>query len=212
MELTAFHGKEEIKAQYVARLAAHAAADEIVHGIGWEHGKGCAVGCTLHQYNHAAYETELGIPRVLAHLEDRIFEGLGNGSAKAFPGRFLSAIPVGADLSLVWPRFAVWLLIDEEHGVVRHTKKGSAQYVAIHRVAELYQRAIDGYDVAKSEFAAARTVAHQAYADVAAYAAADAAYHSARQAAREKSFKAQADKLVELLAQAPIRAAQSSEA
>jgi hypothetical protein len=41
--LRAFHGDPAIKATYLARVHAHAAADEIVQGKYWEGGKGCAV-------------------------------------------------------------------------------------------------------------------------------------------------------------------------
>lgn len=36
--LIAFHGDEAIKAKYLNRIHAHAAADEIVHGYYWENG------------------------------------------------------------------------------------------------------------------------------------------------------------------------------
>lgn len=75
MTLLAFHGDKAIKAKYLARVKAHAEADEIIHGTYWEKGKGCAVGCTIHSEKHSAYETELGMPIILARLEDRIFEG-----------------------------------------------------------------------------------------------------------------------------------------
>src|SRR5438270_5254012 len=110
--MIAFHGNQGLKEKYVARVKMHAAADEIVRGYYWQHGKGCAVGCTIHGADHGRYEKELGIPRVLAHLADRIFEGMGNGDAKEFPLAFLSAIKPGADLSRVWPQFAYWLLVD----------------------------------------------------------------------------------------------------
>ena len=125
------------------RVRAHREADELIHGTYWEDGKGCAVGCTIHGRNHAAYEAELGIPEVLAWLEDGIFEGLENGRAKAWPEEFLEAVQVGADLSMVWPRFAHWLLVDPEHGVIRHTKTDRTRK-AIEDVAALYQRWISG--------------------------------------------------------------------
>ena len=83
--MKAFHNDEKIKKKYLSRLRAHQKADEIVKGFYWEMGKGCAVGCTIHSSDHGAYETELGIPRWLAKLEDRIFEGLPNGRAKKWP-------------------------------------------------------------------------------------------------------------------------------
>ena len=87
--MEAFNGKQEVKDKYVARVKAHAAADEIIKGSYWERGKGCAVGCTVHSNSHKAYEEELGIPMVLARLEDRIFEGMSNDKAMKFPLKFL---------------------------------------------------------------------------------------------------------------------------
>lgn len=82
MSELAYKNKPSIKKKYVARVKAHRDADEIVKGIYWENGKGCAVGCTIEGRDHSKYETELGIPRILAHLEDTIFEGLPNGTPK----------------------------------------------------------------------------------------------------------------------------------
>jgi len=128
--MLAFHNDPKIKAQFLRRVRAHAAADEIIKGKYWEDGKGCAVGCTLHASNHAAYETELGLPISLAYLEDRIFEGLPNGEAKQFPAAFLSAIKPGADLSRVSWQFLHWLLTDElasrDHPRVRDAIKQCA--------------------------------------------------------------------------------------
>ena len=108
--MRAFHNDPALKEKYLARVRAHAAADEIVHGQYWENGKGCAVGCTIHGSDHARYETELGIPEWLARLEDSLFENLSNGGAKAFPEQFLAAIPVGVDLELVRWQFCSFLM------------------------------------------------------------------------------------------------------
>jgi hypothetical protein len=74
------------------------AADNLVRGIGWENGKGCAVGCTLEDYKHSRYETELGIPEWLAGVEDTLFEGMSVEKSKTWPEMFLSSIKVGDDL------------------------------------------------------------------------------------------------------------------
>jgi hypothetical protein len=107
--MLAFHNDPGVKAHYLARVHAHAAADEIIHGQYWERGKGCAVGCTIHSSAHKNYETELGIPIMLARLEDRLFEGMTNGKSKEFPARFLEVIQPGADLSRVGWQFLHWL-------------------------------------------------------------------------------------------------------
>src|SRR5205085_6017374 len=120
--MIAFHGKVGIKRKYLARVRAHRKADELIKGTYWENGKGCAVGCTVHSSRHENYETELGIPRSLARIEDGIFEGLANGEAKLWPEKFLSVIKTGADLSGVTDRFLHWLLVDPVDGVIKFAK------------------------------------------------------------------------------------------
>ena len=198
--MLSYHNDPLIKDKYLARVQAHAAADELIHGVYWENGKGCAVGCTVHSDSHAAYEAELGIPRILARLEDGIFEGLANGRSKQWPEQFLAAIKVGRDLSLIWPRFAVWLLTDKWYGVLQHAKTQKAK-IAIQNVADAYQSVVEGQkkeiDWYKLRSDAAAYAAAAADA-VAAYAAADAAY-AARFSKRQEHREAQADKLLELL-------------
>jgi hypothetical protein len=234
--LKAFHNDPEIKAKYVARIQAHRAAEHLVQAYGyWLQGRGCAVGCTLEtdKHPHGAYETELGIPRVIAYLEDRFFEGMPEEAAMAWPERFLSAIPVGADLSHVIDHFMIWMLVDEEAGVIRFAREDGKQAIVL--VAALYQRKLtaspasdhEWYRARVAAYAAARTAADAA--DAAAYAAArtaadaadaaadaaartaDAFASDARTAARTAyafaaaaHFERMAEKLLELLAAAPV--------
>jgi hypothetical protein len=180
--LRAYHGQPAIKAKYLRRVRAHAKADEIVAGQYWENGKGCAVGCTLHSNQHAAYETELGIPEVLARLEDGLFERIYKHDAafaKSWPEKFLKAPKPGADLSMVWPRFALWLLVDPKDGVLRFAKTDKTRK-AINGVADLYKRWIGGVKPKRNEWLKARNCAYDAayYAANAAYYAANAAYYA----------------------------------
>jgi len=187
--LRAFHGNPAIKATYLARVRAHREADELIHGTYWEDGKGCAVGCTIHGSDHSDYERKLGVPTILAYLEDRLFESLPAEAAQQWPAAFLEAIPVGADLSLVWPKFAVWLLTDPQDGVVRFSRDDQARH-AITGVAGLYQRVCTGQAVSREEWTAARAAAYDASyraAGNAAWASATAggvATYAARKAAR----------------------------
>jgi len=180
--LRAFHGDPKIKKHYLSRVEMHAKADEIIHGKYWEDGQGCAVGCTIHSGDHAAYESELGIPRVLAQLEDGIFESLENGESKKWPCRFLSAIEPGADLGMVWPRFSVWLLVDAKWGCIKYARTDS-QRNAIQGVADAYQRVIERSDTVEDWFklrsAAAAHAAHAYDAHVYDAAHAAAAAHAA---------------------------------
>lgn len=106
--MKAFHGDDAVKQKYLARLKAHHAADEIIQGTGYIGTHGCAVGCTLNAYDHAAYENELGLPIWLAYLEDQIFEGLPSIEAQQFAVDFLEAVPVGANVEYVRWKLAIY--------------------------------------------------------------------------------------------------------
>jgi hypothetical protein len=206
-KLLAYSHPSISKELFVAEIEAHTAADRFVQGSygndSDETFRGCAVGCSLETVNrklknthvstsdHGAYETYLGIPRVLAKLEDRIFEGLPIAEAKAWPLRFSSAIPQGADLSSVWNEFCPWMLRE----IVLPTV--SDQFPDVRTALE---RVIKGYET-NWQNDAARAAAYAATdaAAAAARAAADAAY-----AARAAAYRKMADKLCELLAAAPI--------
>src|SRR5579863_10160721 len=142
--MIAYHNDPKIKETYLTRVREHRAQDQLVQGYGyWKDGKGCAVGCTIHGASHAAYETELGIPRLLARLEDGIFEALPVEPARTWPETFLNAIPVGADLAGVGDQFLHWLLADPTDGVLRFAKTEKTRK-AIQDVADLYQRKMNG--------------------------------------------------------------------
>jgi hypothetical protein len=228
----AFHGKQRVKEFYLKRLREHRTADQLrQHFEYWskdgEDGlfRGCALGCTLHSGDYAAYEAELGIPSVLALLEDGIFESLPSARAMAWPEEFLSAIRPGADLKAVWPQFAYWLLVDPEYGLMQFAERSKTKE-SVQKVGHLYKRWIDGEKIGDDEFTAAYAFAFAAasvsvfgtgdayaarattYAAAAAYAYANAAgaANVACEATVEpaKWRKAQADKLLALMAAAPI--------
>lgn len=183
MKLRAFHGDQAIKDKYLDRVRMHRAADNLIHGTGWENGKGCAIGCTLEAYDHSQYPVELGIPEVLARIEDRLFEGMTNGDSQAWPEQFLEAITPGADLSMVWYRFQRRLLVDAGRGTLRLCK-GSAHDASLNIIA-MFDRYIAGDAPSDNEWLEGRAAAAYAYApaDDAAYAAAAAAAYAADAAA-----------------------------
>lgn len=96
--MLSFHNDQSVKDKYLSRVRAHATADAIMQGTGWRNGKGCAVGCTLENYDHSRYPIELGIPEWLARVEDTLFEGMAPDRAKLWPVQFLEAVPLGVDL------------------------------------------------------------------------------------------------------------------
>jgi len=105
--MLSFHNDNAIKQKYLSRVIAHRKSDNIIQEIGWENGRGCAVGCTLENYDHSKYPIELGLPEWLGRLEDSIFEGLPIKEAKIWPEKFLSAINVGVNLEDIKHKLAI---------------------------------------------------------------------------------------------------------
>jgi hypothetical protein len=148
--MLAFHNDQKVKEKYVSRVLMHQKADAIIQGTGWDKGKqrGCAVGCTLENYDHSQYPIELGIPEWMAHLEDALFEGMEAESAKKWPLRFLESINVGANLEKVKTPYFIYILeenlkkleslrVDPEFkGVVTAielTKEATVEMIRCHR-------------------------------------------------------------------------------
>jgi len=95
-------------------------------------------------------------------------------------------------LAVVVDRFFFWLLVDSTYGVVRFAKGDAV--AAIEAVAALLARRIDGHAVTVDELENAQKTAY------AAYAAAAAAARTARQGAYDRMV----EKLLELMAAAPV--------
>lgn len=109
--MQAFHNDLAIKKKYLERVCFHQKQDNLIRGIGWSNGKGCAIGCTLENYNHKQYEIELGIPEWLARVEDILFENMTLEKSKTWPEQFLFAIPTGAILEKIKIPFIIIILI-----------------------------------------------------------------------------------------------------
>ena len=232
--MPAYHGDPAFRDEIISRMKAHAKADELIQGTGWENGKGCAVGCILHEYRHEAGPDAIGWPEDLLRLYDEIFEGLRNGDAKSFAVEAAEAIQAGADLSLVGRRFSLWLL--SESGVRDNAfDDGKA---AVDTVISLLQRQLAGDMPSPEEWSAAEWSARSAAesaaesaawsprsaarsaAESAAWSAAESAAWSAaawsarsaaesaawspRSAARSAAYKKYSKKFIELASTAPV--------
>lgn len=174
--MKAFHNDSKIKEKYLNRIRQHREADELVKGLGWGSGKGCAIGCTFENYNHALMEEEWDVPVMLAHLEDVIFEGLPREESQAWPERFTSAIKVGSDLSMVAPKFLLALIQR-----VYSKTKDKAVLLAIKQVIQVLKNWVENGKLDKK---AAERAAEEAAGAVGAAGA---------------EYKWMADKLIELI-------------
>lgn len=151
-KLRAFHNDPKIKEKYIERVRNHQMCDEIEKGHYWEGGKGCAVGCTIEGSNHDRYETELGIPTIIAYLEDGLFENMSNKDAMEFPLRFLESIPVGADLSMVFTKLTIWEWEDEKYGLknIPEISKNKELVDCCEKVVSVYKRHLAGETIGDS--------------------------------------------------------------
>ena len=190
--MIAYHNDQKIKDAILIQINAHAALDELVKGQYWEDGKGCAVGCTIHSGDHKEYETRFGIPQILAHLEDRIFEGLPNDKAKEWPRRFMEAIRPGTDLSRVGWGFLHWLLTDKtvnpgiDHPLVQDAVSQCADLMFKFFSGETQNAARSAESAAWNAARSARSAARSAESAASAERAANAAW-SAESAASAAS-------------------------
>lgn len=187
--MLAFVNTKVTKPEIIKQLKAHAEADDFVKGKYWENGKGCAVGCTIHSGNHVEYETRFGIPQMLARLEDSIFEGLPNGTAKAWPVRFMNAIKPKSDLSRVGWQFLHWLQL-ENLAFAKAQKMSQDVISAIQQCADVLVPLTKGKPVdAEAVWSAAWSAVWSA-----AWSAACSAAESA-----ESAYIKMADKLIQLI-------------
>ena len=176
--LLAFHNKNALKTKTVEAMKADIKAERLVSGHYWKDKTGCFVGCVIRGADHGKFETELGIPHIIARLGDCLFEGLwkyaGPEAARTFAVDFLEAIPTGADLSLVWAKFAVYMLANKDNGVLQYAKTDATKK-AIQDVVNLYQRMINGEKIDTAQWQKVRTAAYAAATFCTSYTAATAA-------------------------------------
>ena len=145
--MMSFFGSQCLRDAVVERVREHQRLDQIAQKFYWDGSKGCAIGCVLHSGEYMAFEQQLGLPVFLAYLDEHIFENLPLGEAKAWPLRFIEAVPVGVDLELVFPRFMHWLL-SETDGVRKYADARTGPILDM--LVAMYARRIEGipFDVA----------------------------------------------------------------
>ena len=177
-KLKAYHNDKSIKDKYVKRVTWHFEQDNIIRNIGWDGGKGCAIGCTLEKYDHSQYPIELGIPEWLARVEDTLFEGMSKDKSRMWPIDFLEAVNIGSDLEAIKAPFLLFVLKDTLETF------DSAEYPDVKKAVEatiaLWERddigSADWQEAAEAAKTAAKAARAAARAAVwAAWAAADAA-------------------------------------
>ena len=183
--MLAFTNTTFTKESAVGLAKLHQEQDDFIRGAygeetptGW---KGCSVGC-MAKGKHGDYCTLFGIDPKIAYLSDKFFENITD--FKGWTVKLFESVKEGSDTTIAYYKFMHWLLLDKEHGVVKHNKHSS-----ILQVGALFLAASLGESVTQQQWkesanaaanaanAAANTA--NAAANTAAYAAANAAYAAA---------------------------------
>ena len=186
--LRAFVDTKVSKTELIASLERHAAADRIVRGAYWEEGKGCAVGCAIHDFapgkesSHLEFERLFGIAEGVAHLNDRIFESLPRNEARSWPLAFVRAIRPGSDTTAALDRWLLWLLSSDWSPISAWREK---RWMAV--VADIYRGRLSGHPQPEAASASASAAYYAASAASAASAAAYAASAAASGIAADAS-------------------------
>ena len=129
-------------------LKRHRLAHELSRcGTYWNGERGCAVGCTLVDFDrkaaingqHEAYERLFGIPAAIARIEDGIFEQLDGYTPLGWPERFVRAIAPGSDLRRVFRNWALWVLRQADSPMPQMRNQRGTRLVA-----RMYAQALDG--------------------------------------------------------------------
>jgi hypothetical protein len=176
----AFRGAAAVKQAAIERLARHWPTGRVAPQflIAYDEASGaCSVmGATIEGSDVAEYERQLGIPAAAAQLHEGLLYHCGHQRASEdaerpssfviadfasdYPTQWLHAIPLGADLGTVAPRFVAWLLHDllDEHGPWLR-QLDPAVRAAGEQVGVLFDAAIAGASIPAARWKTARHAA-----------------------------------------------------
>ncbi len=179
----AFHGDAAVKQAVIERLQRHWSAGHVRpwFSMAFSEPPGhCSVmGATIEGTDADAYERELGIPAGAGYLHEALLMHCGHQPwsadfrdsppfeiadfARDYPVQWLQAVPLGANLGLLVPRFVAWLmheLIDAQGSWWGQLDAGLR--AAGTQVSVLFDAALKGSVVTTAQWKEARHAAVQA--------------------------------------------------
>ena len=194
---------KKLKQDMVKEMELHLKQDQFIKGVYSKTNgifKGCSIGCAIDSLNriknktipysqHSGLETELGIPKWLARLNDTLYEGLPTEKAGKFSVDFLKAIPVGVNLDIVRHKLCAFILTGNIQRVLALKIKDDLKekiVIALKMVLELHEKTILNGAWDDSAWSTARSAA-ESVARSAAWAAAWSATRSSAWSAAESA-------------------------
>lgn len=178
----------EVKSRMIELADEHQKNDEYLAGRFWNNGKGCSIGCTIHdakklglvdelEYgDHAALAKVLGVPEFVTRIMDTIFEWLPDAERPAFTPLVLRTIRPDRHYATLQDHFSAWCMLDPKYGVSIVASNPDVRCVS-KRIGELYAKRARGEAISDADLEVAQLQA-------------DAAQLQA-DAARQQAFAAQ---------------------
>ena len=142
-KLLAFHNNLQLQKEFLDRSQSHYDADELIHGVYWENGKGCAYGCMTHSTRHKDLELLYGMPEWLGSIIDVLFEGMENKYSKNFYLNFIKTVANPSFLGFDnWPHVYHQLclhILEKECKNIDHplVKPSICNIITLHRTEEI---------------------------------------------------------------------------
>ena len=108
--------------------------------------------CDSHVDYEITAEEQFGFPVQVLCCVDVLCMNLEIHDKQVFLIRFLNAVPIGADLNLVWPQLALWMLQNKLYGLI-HKKGLDVDQYTLEKLYSMYHDWVShGYIAPKSEW------------------------------------------------------------
>jgi hypothetical protein len=178
---TAFQGNAVFKQALIDRFKAHWVSGRVAPNLKMTfntppNGESGVMGATVEGEDEREYESQVGVPAEAGYLHEIILYFCGHDTAtdgptaprnftiadfaRDYPVQWLQAIPVGADLRTVTPRFIAWLLHDcfAANNALLTQVNPSIKAAGL-QVSALYKQTLTGAVISPEQWSAARKAA-----------------------------------------------------
>lgn len=166
--MKSFNGSHQAYEEWGKQLKYHAERDELIQGTGWDNGKGCFIGCSIHDYSHQKFAKLFDVPEAIPRLADMLFENTDEAEAREFALAIWESMQVAVDYSKFTHYWHHWLVSDPKEGVIRFN-----DHPHVNAVGLLHLKAQTEL-VTQEEWAEAETQAYTVYTEARAAAACSA--------------------------------------
>jgi hypothetical protein len=139
------------------QIHAHIENGQMTRGLGWASGRGGFIGCSVHSYNYELFSNSLKLPKEIGEIAEDLFDSCHDDkSAAMFAESVVEATGVGVNYWGFLNRWCLWLLLDQNHGLVPYTLEDDM----VHSIGMMHEEALsDGVSIERWKTAATESTA-----------------------------------------------------